>query len=313
VKLLCTDLDRTLLPNGEQPESPAARAVLWHLLKTHDCELAYVSGRDLNGVLEAINEYDLATPAYIAADVGSTIYEQENGEWVANTRWTDSIRSDWKGGDTHSIKNLLDDLPELENQEAKRQSQFKRSYYYDESLDEQELAKPIEEQLVSHDIEASLVFSHDPEKSVGLLDVLPRSATKREAVEFLTKLMNLRAEDVLFSGDSGNDVDAITAENPSVLVANADEATLAAVQEGVRLAGVEASTCFAKGGVEINGQALVHASLPASLNGNYSAGIVEGLLYFRPSWRGDLLNASWVREALDAYTSEGTSIRKKSA
>ena len=25
--LLCTDLDRTLLPNGEQPESPPARAL----------------------------------------------------------------------------------------------------------------------------------------------------------------------------------------------------------------------------------------------------------------------------------------------
>lgn len=43
--LLCSDLDRTLLPNGEQPESPEARLLLNKLARRPELTLAYVSGQ----------------------------------------------------------------------------------------------------------------------------------------------------------------------------------------------------------------------------------------------------------------------------
>lgn len=305
MKLLCTDLDRTLLPNGEQAESASARPVLWHLLDTFNCALAYVSGRDIDGVVQAIEEYDLAVPQFIAADVGSLIYEQKGDEWVVNTDWTNSILANWNGGNTQAIKALFKDLPELQDQEEANQSLFKRSYYYDETLNEAELKNRVQATLQSKGIEASLVCSHDPEKGVGLLDILPSSATKREAVAFLQSRLDLATEDVLFSGDSGNDVDAISGPNPTVLVANADETTVSQVRKRASLDGNEHTIYLASGGTPVHGQ--------EPLNGNYAAGIVEGLLHFRPSWRPLLLQADWVESACANRSSSSNDERRKSA
>ncbi len=43
--LICTDLDRTLIPNGVQPESHDARRRFSALISQPDIKLAYVSGR----------------------------------------------------------------------------------------------------------------------------------------------------------------------------------------------------------------------------------------------------------------------------
>lgn len=47
--LICTDLDRTLIPNGPQPESPKARALFRRLVSREEVTLAYVSGRHRAG------------------------------------------------------------------------------------------------------------------------------------------------------------------------------------------------------------------------------------------------------------------------
>lgn len=52
--LLCGDLDRTVQPNGAQPESPQARPLLH--------TLAYVSGHHLALLLAAIRDYKLPVP-----------------------------------------------------------------------------------------------------------------------------------------------------------------------------------------------------------------------------------------------------------
>ncbi|MDH5258324.1 MAG: haloacid dehalogenase, partial [Gammaproteobacteria bacterium] len=44
--LLCTDLDRTLLPNGRQPESEQARKLFGRLASRPEVTLVYVTGRD---------------------------------------------------------------------------------------------------------------------------------------------------------------------------------------------------------------------------------------------------------------------------
>jgi hypothetical protein len=46
--LLCSDMDRTILPNGDQEESPGVRAVFRLLVERPEIQLAYVSGRDKN-------------------------------------------------------------------------------------------------------------------------------------------------------------------------------------------------------------------------------------------------------------------------
>ena len=299
MKLLCTDMDRTLLPNGEQAESDHSRALLWHMLKMHQMKLAYVSGRDLTLVLDAIAEYSLPLPDVIVGDVGSSIYTRAEAGWQKSEDWEQRIAQQW-GGDSAYIHELLVDISELQVQEPDRQKTFKRSYYFDTSTDEQGLQQQVEARLSEGGVAAALVFSHDPEKQCMLLDVLPHSATKREAVAYVRSMFELAEEDVLFSGDSGNDVSAICAANPAVLVANADDDTRQKVIIENEKSSHPDSTYLASGGLEV-------AGLDA-LNGFYSAGIVEGLLHFRPEWRRHLSDSAWVDAAIqmeNQYASQG--------
>ncbi|NND91112.1 MAG: HAD-IIB family hydrolase [Granulosicoccus sp.] len=291
-ELLCTDLDRTLLPNGEQPESPLARPVLWQLLRHHDIALAYVSGRDLDRILEAIDEYQLPVPDVIVADVGTSIHVPVSGQWQRHGDWDDHIARDWNGLDSAAIREKLSAFTELQDQEHDRQSRHKRSYYLQRQIDPVALRQRLDEQLCAGGIKASLVFSDDPEKGVQLLDVLPRNATKLEAMVHVQKMLGIANEATLFSGDSGNDATALASGLPSVTVANADDATREAVRRLARQNGSEAS-CYQAAG-----------SLPLadghSLNGNYAAGIVEGLVHFNPSWNAELLSSEWIKAAIAA-------------
>jgi hydroxymethylpyrimidine pyrophosphatase-like HAD family hydrolase len=71
--LLCTDLDRTLLPNGFEPESPDSRDLFARLVAAKGITLAYVSGRDQALVDAAIADYKLPQPDFAITDVGTRI------------------------------------------------------------------------------------------------------------------------------------------------------------------------------------------------------------------------------------------------
>ena len=79
--LLGCDLDRTIIPNGNQKESPLARPLLRQFAKYPNIYLAYVSGRDQKLILDAIEEFYLPVPDYAIGDVGTTLYRIKNGNW----------------------------------------------------------------------------------------------------------------------------------------------------------------------------------------------------------------------------------------
>ena len=62
--LLCTDLDRTLLPNGPQPESPGARMRFARLAARPEVTLVYVTGRHRKLVEKVIGLYRLPLPDF---------------------------------------------------------------------------------------------------------------------------------------------------------------------------------------------------------------------------------------------------------
>lgn len=293
MKLLCTDLDRTLVPNGEQAESPLARPVLWHLLRSNRVALAYVSGRDLGRVLAAIHEFDLQKPDVIVADVGTSIYVPDDGGWQLQEEWQSQIGHDWNGLDSDGIRDQLVSFTELEDQEEDRQTRFKRSYYLPRELDASVLRRQLDEHLTGLGIQASLVFSDDPEKGVQLLDVLPRHATKIDAIRHIQKMLGIANELTLFSGDSGNDVTALASTFPSVTVRNADAPTRQAVRRLAAQNATESTSYQAEGGLVLAGG--------EELNGHYAAGIVEGLLHFNSAWAEFLTSQDWVREARERY------------
>lgn len=267
--LICTDLDRTLLPNGSQPESPGARAVFACLVARPEVTLAYVSGRHRELVEEAINEYSLPVPDWVIGDVGTTIYRAGATEWEHWAAWEDDIANDWRGLMAKDLRPLFDDFPDLRLQEEAKQNRFKLSYYLSAHCDVEALRREMARRLEARNLAASLIYSVDEAAATGLLDVLPARATKLHAVEFLMRHQGFHISNTVFAGDSGNDLPVIVSRIPSVLVANADRAV---VEQALRLAqqqGTEAAFYLAKGGF-------------LGMNGNYCAGILEGIAYFLP-------------------------------
>ena len=270
--LICTDLDRTLLPNGKQPESPGSRAAFTRLVSLPEVTLAYVSGRHRELVEDAIHEYDLPLPDWVIGDVGTTIYQMHSGKWLHWSDWEQDIATDWRGLMANDLRPLFTDLPSLQLQEEAKQNRYKLSYYLPLQTDIGALQREISRRLNALNVAASLIYSIDEAASTGLLDVLPARATKLHAVEFLMQHQGFDYTNTVFAGDSGNDLPVLASAVPSVLVANADAEVVEQAKTQALQQETMAAFYLAQGGF-------------LGMNGNYSAGILEGVAHYHPDTR----------------------------
>ncbi len=267
--LVCTDLDRTLLPNGKQAESPGARQAFARLAAHEGVSLTYVSGRHLALVEKAITNYVLPHPDYVIADVGTSLYEFSDDCWRRRCDWDEQFSPDWGNMDHASIRLLFADIIDLQLQEATKQSRYKLSFYVPMYTDKHALLPVMRQRLQQHQVNASLIWSIDEPAGIALLDVVPASATKFHAVEFLMHSQGVAPEHMVFAGDSGNDLPVLTSGLQAVLVANATEEVREEALQLARSRGVAERLYLARGGF-------------MGMNGNYSAGIVEGVVHFLP-------------------------------
>lgn len=280
--LLCSDLDRTLLPNGAQPESPEARQLLQRLADRSELTLVYVSGRHQALLQQAIEEYDLPLPDYAIGDVGTTIYDIEDGHWRPWESWYEEIAPDWRGKTGKNLLELFADIELLRLQEAEKQNDFKLSYYAPADIEPDDLLKQLRQRLEAKGVRASMIWSIDEATGTGLLDILPERATKLHAIKFLMQQKGFTHDQTVFAGDSGNDMPALTSGLQAVLVKNArDKVRDEAVQQ-VQVAGHDGCLYLAQGGL-------------LGMNGNYSAGVLEGLVHFLPHTLAWLQDASTQR------------------
>lgn len=270
--LICTDLDRTLLPNGRQPESPGARAAFSRLVSRPEVTLAYVSGRHRELIDDAIRDYQLPLPNWVIGDVGTTIYQVRAGEWRYWREWELDIGADWRGMTANDLRPLFTDLQALQLQEESRQNHYKLSYYLPLQTDSRALQREMSRRLNLASIAASLIYSVDEASSTGLLDVLPALATKHHAVEFLMQQQGFDYSNTVFAGDSGNDLPVLASPIHSVLVANAGSEVVEQAKTQALQQGTSAALYLAHGGF-------------LGMNGNYSAGILEGVAHYHPDTR----------------------------
>jgi sucrose-6-phosphatase len=267
--VLCTDLDRTVIPNGAQPESPEARPRLRRLAARPESTLVYVTGRHKALLEDAIRDYELPIPDYAIGDVGTTIYQVQEGEWRPWDAWSDEIAPDWQGHDPESLAELLLGLGDLQLQEPEKQNDFKLSYYAPTGTRPDALLAEIRERLAGHGIRASLIWSIDEAADCGLLDVLPAAANKLHAIRFLMREKGFSDTRTVFSGDSGNDLEVLVSGLQAVLVRNAPDEVREEALRRAAAAGRPERLYVARGGF-------------LGMNGNYSAGVLEGLVHFLP-------------------------------
>lgn len=272
--LICTDLDRTLMPNGDAPESPEARPRFARLVSRADVSLAYVSGRDQVLVEKAMRDYNLPRPDFVIGDVGTSIYDVGSGPWRVWESWQDLLDACWKTETGHSLQTLFTDIPGLTPQESSKQGRFKSSYYAPEEIDVEALIRVMQERLLIRGLKSHLIWSVDDNRRIGLVDVLPEPASKLNAIRHLMQRLDQPRSATLFAGDSGNDLSVLCSDIPAVLVANASDGVREQARNECRRRQTESAFYAATGGV-------------LGMNGNYSAGILEGLLHFHPeteSW-----------------------------
>lgn len=267
--LLCSDMDRTILPNGDQDESSQVRSVLRLLVERPEIQLAYVSGRDKQLIQKAIEKYDLPIPNYAIGDVGTTIYELIGSNWNPWGDWFDEIAKDWNELDREDLSVFLKEFDDLTLQEPEKQNRFKLSYYTDESVDSRQLVDQIKQQLSSKKLRCRVIWSVDEQRGLGLVDVLPQRASKLHAIRYLMDQKGYLKSRVVFCGDSGNDLDVLTSDIQAVLVKNASDEVRREALESVVKNGRAETLYVALGNF-------------MGMNGNYTAGVLEGLAHFEP-------------------------------
>ena len=274
--LLCSDMDRTVIPNGDAEEPPQARERFFRLASHPGINLAYVTGRDRQLVETAIGQYDLPYPVAAICDVGATIYHIFDTKWERDRTWEDKIGREWKGYEHDDITCLLADIQRngFHLQPPEKQNRFKISYFADMSVDINPLREQITGILDQKGIPANIICSVDEAEGVHLIDILPPRANKLLAIRFLVQQLKVDESRVVFSGDSGNDLDVLTSGMQAILVGNA--------AADIRKTAV----------ARLTGKGLSERLYPANgdfkgMNGNYSAGVLEGVAHFFPeiaSW-----------------------------
>ena len=271
MRILATDLDRTLLPNGSWPADEDAIALFNAMTEKHDVLVVYVTGRNLRLSEEAIVEYGIRHPHVLIGDVGTSIRKFENGHWVAHDGWSAHVRQTSPRWDAEAIRGAVAGIDGLVEQEAEHCGPFKQSYYVDH--DRKDAVLQAVEGRVKGRFDEVIIYSFDSQTGDGLLDFLPDSATKQTALEYIAEETGTRKSEVVFCGDSGNDIFPLTAGFSGVMVKNADEQLVASVNQAA--ADNPALKIYhAKGGYK-------------GLSGYYTSGVIEGAHHYGLFGNGD--------------------------
>jgi hypothetical protein len=264
VKILATDLDRTLLPNGSWKADDTAIGLFNDLTAQQGVLVVYVTGRNLSLTERAIEEFGVRFPDVLCGDVGTTIRQRENGAWTFDHGWTAHVRRASPRWDAAAVRDAVAGVDGLREQESEHLNQFKQSYYVD--LEKQDAVLERVNALVEGKFDEVVVYSVDIPAHKGLIDVLPNSATKQTALEYVAEEYKTPKEQVVFCGDSGNDIFPLTAGFAGVLVRNADDQLVANVRNAMT-ENPALQVYFAKG--EFRG-----------LSGYYTSGVIEGAYHF---------------------------------
>lgn len=264
MKILATDLDRTLLPNGSWESDPGAIELFNELTEKHGVLVVYVTGRNLELAEDAIKEFGVRYPDVLVGDVGTSIRKYESPEWTFDDGWVAHVKRSSPRWDARAIRDAVAGVDGIAEQEKEHLNQFKQSYYVDHERNKDILARI--DGLVKGKFDEVIIYSFDSQDGKGLLDFLPDSATKQTALEYVAEEFESEKKDVVFCGDSGNDIFPLTAGFSGVLVRNADEQLV----ENVKMAMAKDSglrAYFAKGNFK-------------GLNGYYTSGVIEGAYHY---------------------------------
>ncbi len=259
--VLASDLDGTLLPLDGEPRNRQDLRTLVEELQAANMRLAFVTGRHFESVMHAMQEFDLPTPDWIVCDVGTSIYGRDPQQGFRLSQpFADHLQTVTRGISTQELAQAFSHWSELRLQESEKQTRFKLSFYTDQQVLER-VAEAVRGFLQERALPYSVIASIDPFTDDGLIDLLPQNSSKAYALNWWSQAEGFEHQQVLYAGDSGNDLAAFAAGYRSIVVGNA----AADVLQRARLAHQQAGWS----------DRIFAATLPAT------SGVLEGVRYFR--------------------------------
>jgi sucrose-6F-phosphate phosphohydrolase len=264
MKILATDLDRTLLPNGHWQADSQAIGLFNNLTQRPDLLVVYVTGRNLALTEQAIKQYGVRYPDVLCGDVGTSIRQYAKGAWKFDEGWLAHVKRTSPRWDALAIRAAVADIQGMREQEKEHLNPFKQSYYVEHASNVEVLAQV--DARVKGRFDEVIVYSFDSQDGKGLLDFLPASATKQTALEYVSEEFGAAKTDVVFCGDSGNDIFPLTAGFCGVLVRNADDQLVTNVKQAMA-DNPDLKVYFAQGDFQ-------------GLSGYYTSGVIEGAYHY---------------------------------
>jgi HAD superfamily hydrolase (TIGR01484 family) len=253
--LLATDMDGTVIPPERTPERSAEIRLFQEAVTHAKVTLAYVTGRHLALALDGVERNDLPPADYLACDVGTSLYRRGDGGYQADHGYRDAMEEAFGGADAAVVRGALARVPNLREQEALKQAEFKASYYAAWPV-APELLSEVEARLEATGLKVELIVSRDPLTGEGLVDVLPRGVAKDRALGHLVAELALDPGEVVYAGDSGNDRAAFLSGYRAVVVGNAPVDLVREVRDAAHRLGIIELVYFARA--------------------EYAAGVLEG-------------------------------------
>jgi len=222
--VLATDLDGTLIPLPGDQQNQSDLQLLSQQLTQHQVGLVFITGRHFASAMDALQQESLPAPNWIISDVGTSIFRRDDaGQFAAVEAYQQHLQQIVADLPVSDLKQLLAGVDGLRIQETEKQGRFKLSYYA-EAATLEATADAVRQKLNAAAAPYSIVQSVDPFNGDGLIDLLPAGVSKAHALSWWVNDQNLTSGDVVFAGDSGNDLAAMTAGYQAIVVANASRA-----------------------------------------------------------------------------------------
>ncbi len=221
-RLLASDMDGTVIPLEHTPRRMEEIAEFRTAVEgAVDLTLAYVTGRDLRLAVKGIAQFQLPEPDILVCDVGTSVYHATATGFEMDPAYVRLMEEARGGLDVREIRDEMEKVEDLLIQPEDRQTESKLSYWFAPESDHGAVLKAVDEVLDRLGGKIQAVYSVGAPHGRGLLDLLPAGVAKDFAIRYLHDHTGVHSDDLVYAGDSGNDLAAMLTGFKVVVVANA--------------------------------------------------------------------------------------------
>lgn len=200
-----SDLDGTLVDGS----NTSGLKELKEWVETEKIVFGIASGRNKNLTSQALKDYNFPEPDILICSAGTEIFYTK--DFIPDPGWESHINYQWK---RNEVKRALQAFPKIQPQEEEAQWEYKLSYYVENNFNEDDLAN-LYKFLDDRRLRTKILLTDN-----RYLDILPVRAGKGNAVRYLSYKWKISLENIITSGNGGNDIGMLRGKTKGIVVAN---------------------------------------------------------------------------------------------